>query len=328
LLHPVYNIQIGSSSIEPDTSDEVTDIAVRLTMDSAPGHFEGRIGIGESPETYSKNDNVVVSLGYRNDDGTPGGLTDVFVGKLDSLETLGSKVLVLSPLTKLYNLYIDRFYEHQSAGAIVKDLANTAGIGIDAVSDGAVLPSYAVGRNKSAFQHISELAELNGFDFYATNKSKIIFKEHIAREPHSLSYGKNIISIETIDQNSTFDSVNVFGSGPSGTKGSGAYYWMSKESVKGTAGDGGNLLLVQNKALRDSDSAKAAAKAKLEELKSIIIVEVVTLGNPKIMLGDSIKIENSPDEFQNGIFQVREIEHYLSKSEGFTTTLTCRGKIK
>lgn len=327
VLHPVYKLQIGSSSIEPDTSGDVMEITVKLSMESAPGHFEGRINLGENASGFAKDDSVIVSLGYKGDNGKVD-LTDVFTGKIESMETLGPKVLVLSPLTKLFNLRVDRFYEQQFAGAIVKDLAESAGVEIEKVSDGTKLPSYAIGGNKTAFQHITELAEISGFDFYTTNKSKLVFKQHETKEPHSLEYGKNIISIETIDQSSAFDSVKVFGSGPSDSKDSDTYYWMSKKSVEGMAGSGGNQLLIQNKALKEKESAKKAAEAKLKELQSIIIVKVETLGNPKIMLGDAVKIENVPDKTQNGEFQVREIEHYLSKSEGFTTSLVCRGHVK
>jgi hypothetical protein len=43
------------------------------------------------------------------------------------------------------------------------------------------------------------------------------------------------------------------------------------------------------------------------------------------MLGHTIKIEKMPYKLLNGEYQVRTVEHYLSKSSGFITTLRCRG---
>jgi phage protein D len=322
LLHPIYRLQIGSSSVEHDTSEDVIDINVRVGMDTAPGHFETKINLKEDSVAVDKNETVTVSLGYDNDGKKD--LTDVFVGKVESINTMDSKVMVLSPLTKLYNLRIDRFYDNQSAGVIVKDLAKEAGVETEIVSDGLNLPSFVVSGNKSAFESIMELAQICGFDFYSTNKSKIVFKKHAAKEPVILEYGKNIIEIGKVDQSPPVDSVKVYGSSPADSKGADKHYWLTKKNIEGVAGSGKNQVLVQNKALKDKDSAKSAAEAILKRMKSVIVINVKTIGNAKIMLGDMVRIQNVPEKILNGDFQVREIEHLLSKTEGFTTSLVCR----
>jgi phage protein D len=50
------------------------------------------------------------------------------------------------------------------------------------------------------------------------------------------------------------------------------------------------------------------------------------LGSSKTKLGDTIRIQGMPDETLNGEYQVRGIEHFLSKTSGFTTIINCRGQ--
>jgi len=323
-LHPAFKVQVGSSSMETEGS-EVIDIAIRVSIDSAPGHFESTIKLGEKAGSFSNDDKVIVSLGYAKDDSKD--LTTVFTGRVESISSTGPKVMVMSPLTKLYNLRIDRFYDSQYAGEIVKDLAGEAQIQLDEVMNGIKFPSYVINRQKSAFEHIADLARLCGFDFYPTAEGKLAFKEYRATaSPHSIEYGRNILEIQLVGKAPAADSVRVTGSSPSGTKGEDKHFWMTKKNVEDKAGNGSNQILVQNMALKDPVTAKAAAEAMLRRLKASTTVNLKIVGNEKIMLGDTVKIHKVPQSSLNGEFQVREIEHILTKSEGFTTSLTCKGE--
>ncbi len=328
MLHPVYKLQLGSLSLDPESSDDLIDINVKLSMDSAPGNFQGLVRKRDGEIGFAKNDPVSVSLGYNVNDNNE--LTDVFAGTVDSfnLQSSNVRVTALSSFIKLYNLSVNRFYENQTAGAIVKDLADSVGIEIETVSDGIELPYYAVGGNKTAYENIIELAQICGFDFYSTNEAKLVFKKHEAKEPHLLEYGKNIIRIRRVDQSPSVDSVKVFGTSPSGSKGRDVSHWLTKKNIQGSSGDGSNQLLVQNKAIRSEDSAKKVAEAILNRMKSLVVIKVETIGNPKIMLGNTVKVQGVPEESLNGEFQVREIEHYLSKSDGFITMALCRSIVQ
>jgi prophage tail gpP-like protein len=322
-LHPIFMIQIGSTSLEMEEFMSV-DTAIRASMDSAPGHFESTIKLDEKAGNFSKDDKVVVSLGH-DIHGTKD-LTTVFTGKVESITNTGPKTMVVSPLTKLYNLRIDRFYNNQYAGDIVKDLAKESQIEVDTVSSGIKFPSYVINRHNSAFEHISELARLCGFDFYTTNMGKLVFKEYKASPPHIIEYGQNIIEIQLADQTPPGESVRVTGSSPAGTKGEDKYYWMTKKNVEDKASEGSDQLLIQNMAIKDSVTAKAVSDAALKRLKAATTLKVTILGDEKILLGDTVIIQNVPESSLNGEFQVREIEHIFTKSEGFTTELTCKSR--
>lgn len=322
-LHPIFEVR-GGSEVLDSLGSEIVDLAVRVSMDSAPGHAETAIKLGDRATGLSKDQKVVVMLGYAAHDSNF--LTTVFTGTVDSISNTGPKTMVLSPLTKLYNLRRDRHYNRQTAGSIVKDLCTEAQIEYDTVAEGIRFPSYVVDRNKSAFEHIQELAKLCGCDVYATNEGKLTFKKYTPSTPHLLAYGKNILKIEKGDTTPAADSVRVAGSSPVGTKGEGKHHFLTKKSVESKTGSGSNEMLEQNMAIKDPETAKQVSDALQEKVQSVVNLSVKIIGDEKIMLGDTVEIEDVPDKSLNEQYQVREIEHVFSLSDGFVTTLICRAK--
>lgn len=310
-------------------------------MDSPSNLFEGFLRVKEQGLQFDKGDSVVVSLGY--DEGTS---TDVFKGSVQTLSSKFSRVSVyaLSSMANLCSLYIDRFYEQRTAGEVVKDLAQTAGASLGEVADGIHLPYYAISSKKNAYEHIRDLAQDSGFDTYFTNEDKLVFKKYDHNNKHTVEYGKDILNIVKTEQKNQVQSVKVVGESPSSTKGSDTSHWLSKRQVGGTAsgnaggrgpgagkavegggGGGSTQVLVQNRLVRDTDTASKVAEANLGRLKPTATLFIEIVGSAKIMLGHTIKIEKIPDKSLNGEYQVRTVEHYLSKSSGFITTLRCRG---
>jgi phage protein D len=321
-LHPVFTVKIGSFLMQKLKS-EVVDIAVRASMDSAPGSFETTVKLGEGGAGFDKNDPVVVSLGYQGN-GEP---TVVFTGKVDSISTTGPKVMVMSPLTKLYNLKRAGRYDGKSAKYIVEDLAKQAQVQVDIIEEGIKFPSFVVDEHKSYFEHMKVLADRCGFDLYASSEGKLIFKKYRMSEAqaHEIRYGRNIIEIQLVEKKPAADSVQVAGSSPAGSKGEDKHHWMTKAEVGGEAGSGENQELIQDMSIKDPNTAKAVADATLERLQAGWTINIKIPGNAIIMLGHKVNIQGVPNEALNGEFQVREIEHVFTTSEGFTTTLTCRG---
>ena len=331
-LHPAFEVKIGSLPPLKNFGLEIVDIAVRMSMDSAPGHFESDMKLGEGIENLKKNEDVQVSLGYE-ENGSPD-LSIVFTGKVKSIKNTGQKTLVLSPLTTLYNLRFDQPYHDQTSGQIISDIAERAEIEVGEVADGSRLPSYVINQQKNAFEHIVELAKRPGFDFHADNEGKLVFKKYeISDNPRVIEYGKNILSVKLVDRAQPYNSFRVAGTSPSGTKGQDKQSWLTKRSIEGRAGSGSNELLVQDMSAKDPDSAQEYAESLKRRSDNSINVELKILGDAKIMLGDTVRIENVPETENatevslNGDFLVRELEHAFSSSEGFTTTLKCRKDI-
>lgn len=346
LLHPTYKLQIGSINLVPNESEgEVTGITIEMSMDTPSNLFEGFLRIKEQGLQFKKGDPVTVSLGYDEDT-----TLDVFKGSLHTVSSKFSKasIYALSSMANLCGLYLDRFYEQQTAGAVVRDLASTAGVSLDEVNDGIHLPYYTASSRKNAYEHIKELARDCGFDLYLTNEDKLVFKSYVNKKKHTLEYGRDILNIGKTEQKDQVQSVKVIGESPASTRGSDTSHWLTKQQTTGTAsgnslgnrgtsgasagGPGGQAgasgssqVLVQNRLVRDTETASKVAQADLKRLKSTTTLSVEIVGSPAIMLGHSVKIEKMPNKSLNGEYQVRTIEHHLSKSSGFITTLRCGG---
>ena len=164
-------------------------------------------------------------------------------------------------------------------------------------------------------------------------------------------YGKNIIQILKVEQKPLVESVKLLAESPSSAKGSDTTHWLTKQQIHGVArGTGGsgqgassstnavgltsspfsssgsepNQILIHNKSVRDDDTASRVAEAHLNRIKSSTLISLSVVGDPKIMLGNTVKIQKMPEDSLNGEYQVRSVEHLLSKSAGFTTVLKVR----
>ena len=103
-----------------------------------PSHLlECQFIIGETTSKISSGEPVTVSLGYDEED-----LTTVFKGFVDTIETRSSLLIIqaLTSMLKLCKLRLDKFYEYQNAGSIVKDLTNIVNIPTDVIEDGIKSP--------------------------------------------------------------------------------------------------------------------------------------------------------------------------------------------
>ncbi len=184
------------------------------------------------------------------------------------------------------------------------------------------MPTYVVDYAANAYEHILRLAERCNFDVYMTDDEQLVFKEWNGGKKHSLEYGKEIIGVEELDFSPLFASARVYGESPASVKGSDTFHWLTKQEVKGEAGSGLALTL-HDPAIKDKQTADTVADAMLNKLKYTFAAVVETVGKPEIKLGDTVALEGMPRSAIQGELEVRGIEHYLSKVEGFTTRISC-----
>ncbi|HEX5187704.1 MAG TPA: hypothetical protein VFV86_12520, partial [Nitrososphaeraceae archaeon] len=331
-LHPSYEIKVGSSIIKSELSDTLISLLVDLTMTSYAGYVEIVLRIKEDNKIeFKKNSPITVSIGY---DKNP---VPIFSGKINSLSIDLSQIsiIALNSIYSLFNFRIDRFYENQTAGDIVKDLAKEAGVKVDDVANGFKFPYYAIDSNKNAFEHIKELAILCGFDVYCTNEDKLVFKTYESTTKHKIMYGQNIINLKKLDPITVYNSLSILGDSPSSSKGTDTSHWLTKKQIKGFAesdfkkddGDGetGKALFLTRRFVKDEDTAVKIAAESLKKLNSKMLLQIEIVGNQEISLGDSIIIEKLPLKELNGEYRINSIEHFISKYTGYVTTLKCQG---
>jgi phage protein D len=319
MLKPTYRIRIGSETFEGGPRSPVLSVKVNLDMDIPADSFEIRLSEGTNSSRISDGDDVSIQLGYDES------LVDVIGGLVDNVEP-GIAELRVSGLdysAKLLELRVDQLYENQSAGAIISDLARQVGVNTGDVSNGLRLAMYVVDSNNHAFGHVYELAEKCGFDVYMTNERGLMFKEYARTQPHILEYGKNILHATLQEEKPVLTSVVVQGESPSSFKGADTSHWLTKRSVEGVVGRGPRLL-IQDPTVRDKDTAEKVARARMNTITRVVSGTIKIVGNAEIKLGDTIEIRDMKNAKMNGEFQVRSVEHYLSKNEGFTTSIGWR----
>ncbi len=323
MLHPAYEISIGSKTLESPTTDNLISIRVSQDLDVPAASCEAFLRPADWTSKLKKDDPVRVSLGY--DDSK----VSVFSGIIDGLERtiMSVRVFALSHMLKLLNLRTNAIYTEQNAKDIVQDLAGKIGIAAGKIDSGIDLKTYYVDASKNAYEHIRELAERSGFDVYLNAESKLFFKKYEADKKHPLQYGHTILSVQAKHQTLAYKGVKILGESPASFKGSDTSTWLTTREVSGETGQDPKLQLF-DPLVRDQSAAGTEAQAILKTLSYGKFLTVTVVGNSDIKLGDAIVLKQLPEDSLNGEYKVMGVEHLLSKSEGFRTTVECGGTVE
>ena len=316
LMHPNYAVKIGSKEFRAKDAADIVSIrvirSVGLPIDSC------EIMLSEDGHSFEKDQEVKVQLGYDQE------LVPVFNGSIDTIEH-GISKLRLSALglaARLLRLRLNRVFSSQNAGKIVENLAQEGKLNLQSAPDEIVFLTYAVDDTTSVYEHILKLAERCGFDVYMADDDKLVFEKIENAKTHTLKYGMDIIHIEKFEYSQLYSGAQVWGESPASFKGSDTSHWMTKQEVKGEAGTG-QILPIRDPVVKSKETAEKTAKARLQTLKRKLNAVVEIVGKPEVKLGDTVTISDLPGSSMKGRFQVRGIEHYLSKDEGFTTKIYC-----
>lgn len=290
-----------------------------MSMDFPVNRAEATLRGSRTAWGFENDDEMFAALGYE------GELMGVFRGRVGIVEADVTTVRVVGvgSTWRLVNQKVNRLYEKQTAGAIVSDLAASADVYTAEVQEGLSFPSYVVDDAKNTYEHIAELASRCGFHVFCTAEDKLTFKRYDGKEIHVLEFGSDITSIEGRRFGTDYTSVKILGESPSSTKGSDTWHWITKEAVVGAAGSG-KALVMADPTVKDRDTAEKVAKARLEAIQRRLWLKVGTVGKPEIRLGEAVELRGMPEPGLNGEYEVRRVEHTLSKVEGFKTAITCR----
>jgi phage protein D len=327
MLKPAYKLTIGSKVV--DTTDEpkastIVDLKVALDLDTPADSFALELGNVGSFKP-ARDDETKIELGYADN----GGLTQVMKGTVENGEpTLTTtRVVGYSGADALLRTFVEQTYESKTAGAIVRDLADKAGLQVRTADDGINFPAYVVDGRRSAYLHMQDLAELCGFDLYIDPDGKLVFEKFInGKTVHVFEFAKHIVAFNVTRTPPLAGLVEAWGESPGGSQGENSWAWVTTDfsGSKGSAGSGA-LYLRERPALRTRDAARTAATAILTNLKRRTLRgNVVTIGRPEVKLGDAIRLRGMADDSLNVLFQIRSVTHRITKLGGFTTTVGFR----
>ena len=323
LLTPAYRLTIGhqvaDTASEPRAS-ATTDLVVTLGIDSLPDTVDLTLGqVGGIDAAL--DDDLSVELGYADN----GGFVQVFAGTVDAVRaglTL-RQVTATSPARALARLFVDQTFEGQSAGAIVRDLAGRAQLGLGAIDDGIDFPAYVIDSSRNVLAHIRRLAALSGVDAYFDGTGKLVFQAFAGGNTvHDVDYAKQVLALN-IQRGADADvTVKAWGESPTASAGSDAWGWLIKDfsASAGNAGSGPLPVVLERPVLRTGAAAATAASARLRSVqRRALRGQVLMPGRPEITLGDAIRVREVPMDGFNNDYQVRHIVHRITKDAGFTT---------
>lgn len=319
MLKPSYRIQVGSEVFDV-SSTCIVSVRVVRSVETPAGGCEILFNLNDKISRIREGDEIQIHLGYGED------LKNVFNGFVDNLENeiARTRVLGLDSTSKLFGLRVNQVYEGQTAGQIVSDLAGKAGVAVEGAADGIRFPQYVVDDSKNVYEHMKDLADRCGFILYINVNNKIVFNRYEEKDPHILEYGKNVIHVEVNKHEPRFTQVSVRGESPASFKGADKAHWLTKRLVEGSAGSSGNKLLIKDPTARDRDTADKMAEAKLSELMRTLSGTAKIVGDADIDLCDTVEIRGLRQNYMNGKYLVRSVEHVLNKKEGFITLVGFR----
>jgi hypothetical protein len=184
-------------------------------------------------------------------------------------------------------------------------------------------PYYVIDDGRNLHEHMGELAKLCGFDLYLTNEGKLVFRKWQKKDTHTLEYGRNVMDIECDEDAPLMGGTVVQGESPSSFKGADTSHWLTKRAVEGVKGGGAKRLIIEP-AVRDKETAEKVAESIQADAQRNLNGFVRAVGDAGVKLGDAAEIKGMSNEKMNGSFQIRGVEHYLSKTAGFTTSIWWR----
>src|SRR6266481_4387394 len=319
----------GGSGKVIDTTDEpkastITDLTVTLDLDTPADCFTlvmGNVG-GFEPK---RDDEVKIELGCADN----GDLVQVMSGAVATVEPnlITTRVVGYSAFNAVLREFIEQTYESKTTGAIVRDLADKAGVEVATAEDGITFPAYVVDGRRSAYLHMQDLASLCGFDLYINSEGKLVFEKFTnGKTIHVFEFAKHIVALDVERTAPKAGLVEAWGESPTGSKGDDAWPWLTTDfsGTKGSAGSG-SLLLLERPALRTQNAARTAANATLTSIQRRTLRGcLLSLGRPEVKLGDAIRLSEMTDDSLNTTFQVRSVTHHITKVGGFTTTIGFR----
>ena len=344
-LNPTFSISIGSAR---STTAKPAGMPRRLTVERDMGvpADSCELLLARAVET-KPGDEVTVELGVGDE------LKRVFTGEVVELRpTLeGFRLRALGKMNALLKLRASATYEGESAGGIVRDLIDRAGLSAGTVSDGPTLPYFYVDQRAGAYRFARDLADRLGYELYADREGKVMFQALGAAAKldsgvgglgaaaagggalaaaggapaggsSGYRYGKELLAGGARRAAPAWGKVEVSGESPASEHGDETSHFLTAnvKDFRGAAGEGKPVLIRIDPAARTKDLADRFAAGYLATARraSAELFATVT-GRAGVELGDPVTLADAPDKALGGGGYVRAVRHRFGEREGFVT---------
>ncbi|HET7228989.1 MAG TPA: hypothetical protein VFJ16_03270, partial [Longimicrobium sp.] len=309
MLAIAYRVTLGSDTYA--SSDAAAPVlSVRTDAAFAVPVNACRLALhGLAQSAAAAGDDVTVELGY--DDA----LETVFTGTVAAVTHGFGRIEVeaVGAFAALAAARVNALYEQETAGGIVSDVLGKLRVAEGKVEAGIKLPAFAMDEGLTAWAHLRALATRCGFDLWADTDDTAHFRAYNPATTHELAYGADLLAWEHDTRPAAWDGVEVYGESPAGQgQGDDASSWLTKQDVKGTAGEtSGRILRIADAAARSPSLAGDVAKGAMVEFSAASRGTARVLGAPKVKLGDAVSFARLPVAAQNGEARVTAVRHRL-----------------
>ena len=245
----------------------------------------------------------------------------VFTGTVTAVRPThtGTEVQALGTTLALLRLRAPVGYERRDAGAIVRDLAERAGIETGTVEPGAVLPADYLDGAVSAYHHARALADRFGFELYTDRRGRLMFHAPRPAAATGYTYGRDLLTAAGTVRAPWLAPV-VGGEGHMSSGGESSAHWLSTTDL--TGGTGG--LLVLDPLARTQDLADRFAQGYATTWRrGLKQVRLRVPGNARLDLGERVRLTGFA-EFGGGY--ARAVRHTVGPQPGWTTEITVQGE--
>ncbi|WP_300455937.1 hypothetical protein [Desulfobacula sp.] len=255
----------------------------------------------------------------------------VFTGAIQSLEyTLNEVQGVAHGSQKaLVQTRIDETFIDQTAGDVVKALADRAGIDTGTIDAGIQLSKYLADGSVSLFEHLHTLARICGVDVFTDEKGKINFtKREAFTADYTYQYGINLMDARITQTRPAISSIQIIPESPTSQEGTDAGTWFVKSSrdLAATAGEG-NARRFSSALCTTKEAAETAAKSYQRDIERRGIKgKIMVMGQPDANPGQVVELKDMPDGHTNGYYEISGVDHALDGIRGFRSTIHLWGQ--
>jgi phage protein D len=313
---PAYKITIGSHVVSSQDNHRLLELDVCAGLET-PVH-ECRIVLPQFNDmNFQRDDSISVSLGYGNS------LSKVFTGTTYRVAQGAERIVLTarSAFQRLVQYRSDFYFEDSMAGDIAAALCKETGVLPGNIGKGMRFAYNALGRDRSAYDHLRYLARQSGFDLYADENDRLVFAKADVPAIHPFSYGANLLGFRFSDTSISSTKAEVYGESPAslgrGTQGA---HWLTKKEVKGGITLGSEATVrITDPTIRTLDNASLMSRALEDRLKNRTKGSIQAPGAPEIKIGDTLQINQLPESQHNGLYKTTGFRHRLSAASGFTS---------
>jgi hypothetical protein len=205
-------------------------------------------------------------------------------------------------------------YERQSAQQIIQALAREVNLSLGTVALEVPLAAYVASQQRSAAEHIAQLAALGGAIacFDADNALNIV-SATISQPELALRYGRELLSYSVQTGAELSQEVALIGNGPAGSAAAPNALQPSLKSIPDNAPAAGLKAVRRSMALLRSpqvaQSASQAATQQAAQLTQQVTAQTFLL--PALRPGTVLEVQDLPDGLSPGAWRLTRVQHRL-----------------